>query len=120
MSLLIGIGEEYHYTRERQMPLYRLRRHVLYKPNCQQTEEVWGIDRPAPGLCTAPAPRYTDEDDPLATAECCCSHLLRLKGHWVPWGQIWEWLSDAEAVGYEVVSGFENLTPYSVIVLRGP
>jgi hypothetical protein len=109
------------------MPLYRLKRHVLYRPDCQQTEEVWGIDRPATGLHTAPAPRYTDQDDPLACSGnssvggACCAHLLKTEcGRWVPWGSIWEWLSEAEAAGYEVVSGFEKLSPYSVIVLRGP
>lgn len=103
------------------MPFYRLRRHVVYKPGCQQTEEVWGIDRKAPGLATRCAPRDTDADDPLACGDSCCGpELLVLDGHLVPWGRIWEWLSVAEEAGYEVVSGFDKMTPYSVIVMRGP
>jgi hypothetical protein len=29
-------------------------------------------------------------------------------------------MSEAEEAGYTVISGFENLTPYSVILVRGP
>jgi hypothetical protein len=39
---------------------------------------------------------------------------------YVGWHAIWVWLSDAEAAGYEVISGFKKMTPYSVIILRGP
>ena len=109
------------------MPLYRLRRHVIYEPGCQQTAEVWGVDRPFPassGLVTVCAPTDTDADDPLrARYTCCRPHLLRLPtggGHYVKWGEVWEWLSAAETAGYEVVSGFKKMSPYSVIVLRGP
>jgi hypothetical protein len=105
------------------MPLYRLSRHVIYRPGCQQTEEVWGVDRrftTGSGLETRCGPRDTDEDDPLRRRDCCAPELLWHAGGYVPWGCIWEWLSVAEAAGYEVVSGFKKMSPYSVIVLRGP
>ena len=103
------------------MPFYRVRRHVIYKPGCQQTEEVWGIDRAAPGLCTVGAPRSTDADDPLRDDECGCPQLLKLAdGSWVTWPRFFEWLSEAEAAGYELVSGFKKMSPYSTFVLRGP
>jgi hypothetical protein len=44
--------------------------------------------------------------------------LLLLDGDFVEWGRIWEWMSVAEEKGYEVVSGFKKLSPYSVIVIR--
>ncbi len=102
------------------MPFYRLRRHVVYRPGCQQTMEVWGIDRPAPGLHVVCAPRDTDADDPLGGDDCCGRYLLTICGEWVTWGRIWEWLSVAEEAGYSVVSGYEKLSPYSVIILKGP
>jgi hypothetical protein len=107
------------------MPLYRLRRHVIYDSGCGQTQEVWGADRPfgSPALKTRPSPRDTDADDPLRRGgrnECICAPLLVLDGDYVTWDDIWEWLSVAEAAGYEVVSGFKKMSPYSTIVLRGP
>lgn len=108
------------------MPLYRLRRHVVYDAACGQTREVWGVDRPLGSalLKTASGPRDTDADDPLRVGNCgyACPLLLRLSDNsdYVGWDSIWAWLSDAEAAGYEVVSGFKKLSPYSVIVLRGP
>lgn len=108
------------------MPLYRLRRHVVYNAACGQTREVWGVDRPLSSalLKTASGPRDTDADDPLRVGNCgcACPLLLRLSDNsdFVGWDTIWTWLSDAEAAGYEVVSGFKKLSPYSVIVLRGP
>ena len=103
------------------MPFYRVKRHVIYKPGCQQTEEVWGIDRPAPGLRTGGAPRDTDADDPLRGDGCGCVTLLKMEcGSPVTWDRFFEWLSEAETAGYELVSGYKNLSPYSVLVLRGP
>jgi hypothetical protein len=29
-------------------------------------------------------------------------------------------MSEAEEAGYEIVSGFKNLSPFTVIVIRGP
>ncbi len=106
------------------MPLYRLRRHVLYDSACGQTREVWGADRPfgSPALKTRPAPRDTDADDPLRRGgrDCGCAVLLVLDDEYVTWDDIWAWTSVAEAAGYEIVSGFKKLSPYSLIVLRGP
>jgi len=103
------------------MPVWRVQRHVVWEPACGQTREVWGIDRPAPGLEAVCAPRDTDRDDPLfGPDDCCRSLLLRLDGGWVSWGRIWEWISAAEAAGYEVVSGFKELSPHATIVIRRP
>jgi hypothetical protein len=103
------------------MAIYKLRRHIVYKPGCQETQEVWGIDRKPADLLTRPAPRDTDADDPLRAASECCLHLLCLQdGSLVRWSHIAEWMSEAEAAGYTVISGFENLSPYSVILVRGP
>lgn len=104
------------------MPLYRLRRHVVYDAACGQTREVWGVDRPLGStvLKTRPAPRDTDADDPLRGGDCGCAALLVIDGHFVIWDDIWNWLSIAEGAGYEIVSGFKKMTPYSVIILRGP
>lgn len=106
------------------MPLYRLRRHVIYDSACGQTREVWGVDRPfgSPALKTRAGPSDTDADDPLrrGTGRCGCAVLLCLPcGDYVSWDSIWTWLSLAEAEGYEVVSGFKKMSPYSAIVLRG-
>ena len=96
--------------------MYSIRRRVIYIPGSQETQEVWGIDRPAPRIRTVAAPRFTDEDDPLGAP---CSLLLRMQdGDYVSWYRLPEWLGEAEAVGYEVVSGLAKLTPYSVILLR--
>lgn len=107
------------------MPFYRVRRHVIFRPGCQQTEEVWGIDRQPAALKTARAPRATDVGDPVLdptmSDEGSCPLLLKLaNGEWVTWHRIWDWLSQAESVGYELVSGFQDLTPYSTLILRGP
>lgn len=103
------------------MPLYRLSRHVIYKPGCQNTEEVWGIDRRPAGLSVVCAPRDTDKDNPLRRDSCCGPWLLKkVDGHYVSWHGIFEWMSEAEEAGYEIVSGFKNLSPFTVIVLRGP
>ncbi len=83
------------------------------------------MDRPfgSTALRTTGGPRDTDADDPLRLGGGCgCPVLLRMADgrEYVTWDRIWEWLSDAEAAGYEVVSGFKKLSPYSVIILRGP
>jgi hypothetical protein len=41
-------------------------------------------------------------------------------GDWVGWNKIPVWLSVAIAAGYEVVSGFQDMSPYKSIVIRGP
>jgi hypothetical protein len=105
------------------MPFYRLHRHVIYDAACGQTREVWGIDRQptCPRIKTVGAPRDTDADDPLRHGDCGCPLLLKLDdGRFVSWNNIWEWLSEAEGAGYEVVSGFKKMSPYSTIVLQGP
>ena len=103
------------------MPLYQLRRHVIFKPGCQETIEVWGVDRPMAAMPTKGAPRDTDADDPLRRDECGCTQLLVLPcGSHVTWHRMMEWMSLAETAGYEVVSGFKKLSPYSTIVMRGP
>jgi len=108
------------------MPLYHLRRHVVYDAACGQTREVWGVDRPlgSTALKIRAAPRNTDADDPLRGGNCGCACPLLLRtsddSDYVGWHAIWVWLSDAEAAGYEVISGFKKMTPYSVIILRGP
>jgi len=94
--------------------IYRLRRHVIY---VQEHEEVWGIDRAAPGLSVITGPRCMDKDDPLGTS---CALLLLLNGHYVTWPDIFEWLGMAEGLGYTVISGYEKLSPYSTILIRGP
>ena len=97
------------------MPLYRLIRHVVYFPNCQQTREVWGIDRHAPGIRTVRAPKV-DADDPIRGP---CSLLLVLRdGDHVTWERITEWFSEAEEAGYEIL-GLQKLSPYSTILVRG-
>ena len=101
------------------MAVYRLIRHVIYRPGSQETTEVWGIDRPAPGLPTVGAPRFTDADDPLRRGPCSPLLLMR-DGDYVTWHRLTEWLGEAAAAGYEVMSGFKKLSPYSTIVLRGP
>jgi hypothetical protein len=106
------------------MPLYRLRRHVIYDSACAKTREVWGVDRPfgSAALVTLRGPRDTDAEDPLRGGDCGCDCplLLRHAGDYVTWDAIWGWLSAAEDAGYELVSGFKKLSPYSVMVLRGP
>lgn len=83
--------------------------------------EVWGVDRPMAGLPTKGAPRDTDADDPLRRDECGCTQLLLLPcGSMVTWARMMEWMSFAEAAGYEIVSGFKKLSPYSAIIVRGP
>lgn len=102
------------------MPLYKLRRHVIYRPGCQETEEVWGIDRRPTRLPVCPAPRDTDRDDPLRSQSECCTQLLKHHGEYVTWENMMDWLSTAEEAGYEVVSGFKKFFPFSTIILRGP
>jgi hypothetical protein len=105
------------------MPFYRLRRHVIYDSACGQTREVWGIDRhPAcSSIKTVGAPRDTDADDPLRHGDCGCPLLLKFEdGRYVSWNNIWEWLSEAEDAGYEVISGFKKMSPYSTIIIQGP
>jgi len=94
---------------------YRLRRHVIFSPQTQETVEAWGIDRAASGISTTTGPRSTDECDPLRTQ---CPLLLLHGGHYVTWNTFFEWLSSVPA--YTLVSGFENLTPYSTLVISGP
>jgi hypothetical protein len=101
------------------MPFYKLIRHVIYKPDCQETQEVWGIDRVPANLPTTGAPIFTDADDPLRKGPCS-PLLLMCNGDYVTWHRFFDWLSEAEAAGYEMVSGFKNLTPYSQIVIKGP
>jgi hypothetical protein len=100
------------------MPIYKLIRHVVYFPTCQETREVWGIDRAAPGLRTMGAPQSTDADDPLGTP--CSLLLLMHDGDYVTWTRIPEWISEAEEAGYEVVGGLHKLSPYTTILVRGP
>ena len=101
------------------MPLYRLIRHVIFRPGCQETQEVWGVDRVAHSLSTTGAPSFTDADDPLRRGACSPLLLMR-DGDYVTWHRLVEWLGEAEEAGYEVVSGFKNLSPYSTILLRWP
>ncbi len=98
------------------MPIYRLKRHVIFE-RCQQNREVWGIDRQPVGLMTVVSPRDTDADDPL---QYDCSLLLQLDGDYVSWTRFFDWLSVAEEAGYTLLSGFEKLSPYSTILIRGP
>jgi len=101
------------------MGLYRIKRHVIYRRCEEQHDEVWGIDRVAPGLNTSSAPPDTDRDDPLRKDECVI--LLRFTDRrFVTWDTLFEWLSEAESAGYELASGFQDLSPYSTVVLRGP
>jgi len=102
------------------MGVYRISRNVVYSVRDQNTVEVWGIDRVAPGLPCESAPRDTNNDDPLFPNHdsCCCVLLLLLRGHWVTWNRIPEWLSVAEEAGYELVSGYKKLTPYSTIMIK--
>ena len=102
------------------MPLYKLRRHVIYRPGYQETEEVWGIDRRPTRLSACAAPRDTDRDDPLRSRSECNTQLLKHRGEYVTWENMMDWLSDAEEAGYEVVSGFKKFSPFSTIILRGP
>ena len=101
------------------MPFYKLVRHVVYRNRSQETVEVWGVDRVPAGLPTAGAPPWTDADDPLGGGPCSALLLMR-DGDYVTWHRFMEWLSEAEDAGYELVSGFKNLSPYSQMVLRGP
>ena len=100
------------------MPIYKLIRHVIYRPGCQETREVWGVDRVPAGLPTVGAPKFTDADDPLRRSDCSPLIVMR-SGEYVTWDTMMEWLSEAEEAGYEVISGFKNLSPCSVILLRG-
>lgn len=96
------------------MPTYTLIRHVVYFPSCQETREVWGLDREAPGVRTTGAPRSTDADDPLRRGPCSPLLLMR-DGDYVTWHRIPEWISEVEEVGYEVIG---PLSPYTTILLQ--
>ena len=101
------------------MPVYRLIRHVIYRPGSQETQEVWGIDRAPARMPVVGAPRFTDADDPLRRRDC--SPLLVLRdGDYVRWDRLFEWIGEAETAGYTIISGFKNLSPYSTIVVQGP
>ena len=91
--------------------MWRLIRRVIYLPQEQNTLEVWGVNRPIPGLRTVPAPPFTDADDPLRYS---CSLVLLLCDDYVTWDNMDEFLGVAEAAGY-TVTGFKD--PYSTIVL---
>jgi hypothetical protein len=98
------------------MPLYRLIRHVIFRPGSQETHEVWGIDRQPAALRTVGAPAFTDVDDPLNDS---CSLLLVMRdGSYVTWNRFFEWLGEAD--DYRLVSGMKNLSPYSTFLLEGP
>ena len=99
--------------------VYFLTRHVVYDPGCEQTREVWASDRPGAAFATTGAPRFTDEDDPLGHP-CSTWLLVMPDGSWVGWNKIAAWLSVAMSAGYEVVSGFQDMSPYKPIVIRGP
>lgn len=92
--------------------MWRLIRRVVYLPSSQDTLEVWGVNRPIPGLRTVAAPPFTDADDPLRSS---CSLVLKLGDDYVTWDNMDEFLGVAEAAGY-TVSGFND--PYSTIILR--
>lgn len=98
--------------------MYCVKRNVVYSTRAQNTVEVWGIDRPAPDLPCEAAPRDTNADDPLAPEDTCSTVLLLLRGYWVTWDRFPEWLSFAEEVGYELVSGYKKLSPYSSIMIK--
>jgi len=96
---------------------YRVQRRVVYLSYDQNTVEAWGIDRDASGLCVT-STRFTDTDDPLA--QDCSLLLLFRDGRYVTWPLMFEWLSEAEEAGYTLVSGFNKLSPYSTLIIRGP
>ena len=101
------------------MPIYKLIRHVIFRPGSQETQEVWGIDRAPASLPVVGAPPFTDADDPLRRG-ACRPLLVMQNGDYVTWHRFFEWLSEAEEAGYELISGFKNLSPYSQMILRGP
>jgi hypothetical protein len=97
------------------MAVYQLKRHVIELSGSQSgsnsggsqsgSKEVWGIDRPAHGL-------------PSKCFDCRDNLLLMRDGEFVTWCRIFEWFSEAAEAGYEVISGFEKLSPYSTIIIR--
>ena len=99
--------------------VYFLTRHVVFDAACGKTREVWAADRPGAAFATTRAPRFTDEGDPLGHP-CSTWLLVMPDGDWVGWNKIPVWLSVAIAAGYEVVSGFQDMSPYKSIVIRGP
>ena len=99
------------------MPFYHITRHVLYIPSEKQTCEVYGIDRDPLNLKTIS--KRTDPEDPLRENDCRLLLVLNDGCH-VTWKRMFEWLSEAETAGYELVSGFKTLSPYSQIILKGP
>ena len=98
------------------MPIWRLQRHIVYLPSCQDTIEAWGIDRPAPSIPTGPAGNWTDVDDPLATA--CPLMVFMRDGSYVTWNRIWEFLSEIGESGYQTVSSLHKISPFSTIVIQ--
>lgn len=100
------------------MPFYKLSRHVVFDPHEGQTREVFGIDRSPTSLPVIASPRDTDKGDPLRR-EVCAPLLVLKDGRMVTWELFFEWMSEAEEAGYEVVSGFKKLSPYSLIVIKG-
>ena len=109
------------------MPLYGLIRRVVWSVADQGYREAWGIDRVTGSLLlpTVSAPRDTDRDDPVNAGpnfkDARCAPMLTLRdGRLVTWQLMMEFLSEAEEVGYTLISGFEKMSPYSVLVLRGP
>jgi hypothetical protein len=102
------------------MGIYKLKRHVVTKPGCQEHIEVWGIDRAPTALPSCIAPNDTDAYDPLRKERCAVRLLRMADGELVTWDRIAEWFSEAEVAGYSIISGYENLSPYSVVLVRGP
>jgi len=102
--------------------MYRLIRHVIYRPGSQETHEVWGVDRPFTAMRTVKAPNFTDADDPLRPKHkrSCVPLLVMRDGDYVTWERFFEWIGEAAAAGYTVVSGMENLSPYSTFIIEGP
>jgi hypothetical protein len=39
-------------------------------------------------------------------------------GDYVTWERMMEWMSEAEEAGYEVISGFKKMSPYSTIIIK--
>ena len=98
--------------------MYRLIRHVIYRPGSQETHEVWGVDRPFARLPVKGAPIFTDEDDPLRR-DLCTPLLVMRDGGYVDWNRLFEWFGEAAEAGYMVVSGLEKPSPYSVFIMEG-
>jgi len=99
------------------MPYWSLKRHVVYLPRGQDTIEVWGIDRPAPHICTTTRPQIlVDNDDPLG--DSCALLVTTKEGALLTWDRMMEFFSEIEVEGYEPVISLSKLSPFSTIVLR--